>query len=86
MFSDRKLVRIDHKMSDEQFHYVEVIWPVDTKIVPFDVPPWVETETVKVAEQKEEVVTVLMVKQMLQSQSKSSSRRCRRSSTTLSLK
>ena len=66
MFSDRKIVRVDHKMSDEQFYYVDSIWPEEVKILPFAVPSLVENETVKEKETRKEVVTVEMVEKMIQ--------------------
>ena len=43
MFSDRKIVRVDHLLSDPQYYYVISIWPAETKIVPFVIPSLVET-------------------------------------------
>ena len=68
MFSDKKIVRVDHKMSEEQYFYIDSIWPEGQKILPFVVPHFAETETVKDEETKKEVATVEMVEKMLQKQ------------------
>ena len=68
MFSDKKIVRVDHKMSDEQYFYIDSIWLEGQKILPFVVPHFAETETVKDEETKKEVATVEMVEKMLQKQ------------------
>ena len=68
MLSDRKIVRVDHKMTDEQYHYAMSIWSAETKVVPFIIPQIEETSAEKVSEMPKGVVTVEMVRKMLQEQ------------------
>ena len=68
MFSDRKIVRVDHLLSDAQYYYVISIWPAETKIVPFVIPSLVETQINKAPEMRQGAMTVEMVQKMVQDQ------------------
>ena len=68
MLSDRKIVRVDHLLSDAQYYYVISIWSAETKIVPFVIPSLVETQLNKAPKMRQGSVTVEMVQKMLQDQ------------------
>ena len=68
MFSERKIVRVDHKLSNEKYFYVESIWPTGTKVVPFIPPISEDTERAQSTETRGEGVTLEAVQKMIQKQ------------------
>ena len=61
MFSGRKIVRVDHKMSDEEYYYATSIWSDKENIVPFIIPSLEETDENTASKTEMGPVTVEMV-------------------------
>ena len=67
-FSDRKIMRIDHRMSNDQYFHVQSIWPTETKVVTFVISQLKETGNVQETETRGEVIIMEVVQKMLQKQ------------------
>ena len=67
MFSNKKLVRVDHHLSDDEYQMVMEVWSGLDKVIPFAPPQPCEGGTKEVEDAKE-VVTVKTLQKALEKQ------------------
>ena len=67
MFSNKKLVRVDHHLSDDEYQTVMGIWIELEKVIPF-APPQPDEGDIKEVEDAKEVVTMKMLQKALEKQ------------------